>query len=114
MLALSMTVPPSVNRCWANAPGRGRIKTAAYREWLTIAGYEIKPKIAGRAPIETPYILRIELSAPRYDIDNVVKPISDLLQTMGVVSDDKLMAELHVSRADRDRGVCVWVSEITV
>jgi len=109
-----MTVPPSVNRCWSNAPGKGRIKTKAYREWLTIAGYEIKPDIAGRPPIDTPYILRIEVAAPRYDIDNIIKPISDLLQSMGVVSDDKLMDELHVSRADRERGVRVWVSEITV
>lgn len=105
MTALFLTLPPSVNHCWSNVPGRGRVKTAAYREWLNVAGWEIKAQAPGARIIDGPYRLTIEVCAPRYDIDNVVKPCGDLLQTMGLVRNDSLMAELRVVRVSGTRGV---------
>lgn len=112
MLTLSLPLPPSANHLFSNAPGKGRVKTAAYRDWLNQAGWELKAKARGHVTITTPYRLRIKLSAPNMDCDNCVKSVSDALQMMNIVSNDRLMADLHVVRVDGPRGIRIEVEAI--
>lgn len=105
MLVLTLTLPPSANHCWSNAPGKGRVKTAAYKAWINIAGWEIKAQAPGAPIIKVPYSLRILVSADRYDLDNVAKPLGDILKTMRLVEDDRLMSRLLIERHEGPCGV---------
>ena len=82
--------PPSTNVIWRVARNR-IIKSAAYRKWLAdmailIRG-QTKDKIIGAYGLE---ILVKRKDRRRRDIDNFIKPISDLLVSAGVVEDDSL------------------------
>lgn len=80
-------LPPSANDM--NNYGRGRVyNSKAYKNWLRDAGLVVK----GQRPsgIVGPYKLIIQAvrQNKRADIDNLIKPTSDLLQLVGVVAND--------------------------
>jgi len=108
----NLSLPPSVNGAWANVEGVGRRKTSAYRAWIKTAKGEISAGRQAWRPIEGAYKLTIVVRAPAMDIDNVVKPISDLLQKMGMVRNDRNMTHLEVARADGPRGVSIQVTPL--
>ena len=89
-VSLALAMPPSTNSLWANAPGKGRVRTAEYRRWREDAGWMIKaarlPKITGRVAIS----IRAGLPARRRDLDNLTKPLLDALTSFGVIEDDGL------------------------
>ena len=111
MIVLTLPLPPSVNACWANVPGKGRVRTKAYRDWIRTAGWEATIATGGRRIVGA-YRMRIEMSAPRMDIGNCEKPIGDLLQSLAIVENDRLMSELHVVRAEGPRGVRVEIEAL--
>lgn len=80
-------LPPSANRM--NGHGRGRVyRSKAYERWLNAAGAIIKSQkpegIVGAYKL-TIHAVR---QNKRADIDNIIKPTSDLLQMVGVVAND--------------------------
>lgn len=80
-------LPPSANDM--NNYGRGNVyRSKAYEKWLNSAGLIIKSqKPCG---IVGAYKLTIQAvrKNKRADIDNLIKPASDLLQLVGVVAND--------------------------
>jgi Holliday junction resolvase RusA-like endonuclease len=84
----SIPVPPSVNELFFNKPGKGRVKTRLYDDWLGHAAWVLKAqrpvKIGGRVVI----VLSVERSSAQADIDNRVKAIFDLLVSQKVIDDD--------------------------
>lgn len=92
-------LPPSVNQCWYNVPKRGRKNTPVYEAWATAAGWEMK--IARPVKVSGPYFLEI-LVHPGMpgDIDNRIKPISDLLVKLDLVDDDKHAQSVTIRRSD--------------
>jgi len=111
MIRLSLPYPVSVNAMYANAAGKGRVKTERYKTWINAAGWNVRAarpvKVAG------PYTLEITLfqsDRRKRDIDNVVKPISDLLVEHQLVEDDSLCTRLVVQRIPSDTQ---W-AEVTV
>ena len=46
--SLTLAIPPSVNRAWANVVGKGRVHSVEYRSWRQVAGWTIRscPRIA--------------------------------------------------------------------
>jgi crossover junction endodeoxyribonuclease RusA len=107
--------PPSTNTLYRNVAGKGRVKTAKYKQWIDEAGFVLMfkhlPAITG------PYVLQIALFSAdnrRRDIDNGIKAISDVLVKHGLVEDDSLCKELRVSRRKADEAhavVQVWPHE---
>lgn len=90
MTQLHLPFPPSANRLWRNVPGKGTLKSREYREWLERAANWL----VGQRYAEFPgaYRLRIVATPPDRrgrDIDNLIKPVSDLLKMAGIVADDK-------------------------
>jgi len=64
-------------------------KSNAYVAWLMLAGVEARRQKPSR--ISGPYHLIIQAARPdkrRRDLDNLLKPISDLLVSVGVIRDD--------------------------
>lgn len=110
MITLTTTYPPSANRLWRNVAGKV-LKSAVYRAWLAEnlhLGYQHKRTVSG------PYALSLIVTAPdkrARDLDNIVKPVSDLLQACGIVSNDTNMKRLVAEWGDAPTA-CV-VAEIT-
>lgn len=88
MIELQLPFPPSANRLWVRAK-KGMRKSDRYSAWLKEAGWAVLAQ--PRKRISGPYKLSIHASRPdrrSRDIDNLIKPISDLLQTVGVIEND--------------------------
>lgn len=85
---ITLPHPPSANRLWIRAK-RGMRKSDAYCAWLNEAGWFAKSQRPGK--VLGAYKLSIHAPRPdkrARDIDNIIKPISDLLQAIGVVEND--------------------------
>jgi len=91
--------PPSVNGMWRSVQGRN-ILSQRYRLWRDAAGKALlmqRPK-----HVLGPVKVAIELSPPdarRYDLDNRVKPVLDLLVANAVIDGDdhRIVREVTVS-----------------
>jgi crossover junction endodeoxyribonuclease RusA len=102
MITLQLPMPPSTNALFANIPGRGRVKSAAYKRWITEAGWMLRVQriapITGRVRVT----IRVQQTAKRKaDIDNRIKAVLDLLVKNRVIEDDR-----HVEAVTAQ-----WVSE---
>ncbi len=85
---LSIPYPPSANRLWIRARV-GMRKSDAYSAWINEAAWTIKAQRPQK--VSGPYKLSIHASRPdkrARDIDNIIKPISDVLQLAGVIEND--------------------------
>lgn len=102
-------LPPSANALFANAT-KGRTKTALYRLWQAAAIQDLR--LVQRAPlIKGRVIVAIVAERPsgRRDIDNLAKPILDLLVKAEVIEDDCLVERLTLQWADNIKGVQIAV-----
>lgn len=82
-------MPPSLNNAFLNVPGKGRVRSKAYKAWADESGWMVKARKNGT--IDIPVSVLIELSPKTkraYDIDNRIKPALDLLVSCGVIQDD--------------------------
>ena len=107
-------LPPSVNSLYRNVPGRGRVKTARYKDWLTAAGAIIQTQLRSNERIEGPYALRLRAFRPdkrRRDLSNLLKSTEDLLVALGIVQDDSLCQIIEAEWAvdPTVEGVKVWL-----
>ena len=110
-ISFTLPVPPSANALFTHRAGsRQRIKTDAYRAWITEAGWAIAR--SGALSDQLRHVL-IEIALPfdyRRDIDNAVKPIADLLVRHAIIKDDCWVDEYRVRRvaATEPLTVTVW------
>lgn len=86
---VTLPVPPSANNLFATVRGR-RVKSGAYRAWLTLA----VPMLEHLAPPAAyPCRLRLVIGGKvneARDWDNFVKPIQDAAKEAGVIEGDTL------------------------
>jgi Holliday junction resolvase RusA-like endonuclease len=82
-------MPPSTNNLYWNVPGRGRVKTRQYDDWLHQCGLILKRQVVGRLIGRVDILIRLEDKHPNRDCDNTVKPICDLLKKVGAIMDDR-------------------------
>lgn len=76
----------------------------------------VEARKQGFEPISGPYKLAIQYARPdkrRRDIDNVIKPISDLMVQIGAVSDDCQMREVSACWVDAGRNVLVRIEPLS-
>jgi Holliday junction resolvase RusA-like endonuclease len=91
--------PPSVNELWRSWNGRNILSSRA-RRWKAAAELELlaqKP-----VPVPGQVAIHIELASPygrRFDPDNKVKALLDLLVKNGIIEDDsdKIIKEQRVT-----------------
>jgi len=101
VVTVQLTMPPSVNACWANVPKKGRVRSTAYRRWSKLAMQELQQQQAGRVAGKFCIVITAKRTKRKRDIDNLVKPILDLLA--GVVTEDDAECE-RVSAGWADEG----------
>lgn len=88
--SIEVPVPPSTNHLFANIPGKGRIRTRAYKSWQELA-YPFLSQVA--RPTRFPVAVLIVVSGninPSRDIANVEKAVVDGLVHCGVLPDDSV------------------------
>ena len=100
MLSFKLPWPPSVNRYWRRGRGRTHLSDAGrqYREDGTAA---ILADTGLPDTIECDVAVIARLHPPDYrrrDTDNVLKPLLDLLEHVGVVRDDNQVVDVHALR----------------
>lgn len=104
-----LPTPPSVNAMFRNVAGVGRVKTTAYKQWTRTAGWQV---VAQKAPeFAGPVAVLIEADLPRNrDIDNAIKAVLDLLVSVNVLSDDRLVDDLRIARrgSKTEARVTIW------
>lgn len=88
---VTMPVPPSVNQLYRNVPGRGRVKTRHYADWVAQALRQLRTQNWDYVPGRTVVCMKIPRPAGRKsgDLDNKCKAALDLLVKAGVMDDDK-------------------------
>lgn len=98
VLSFVLPLPPSLNGAFRNGDGkRGRFKTAPYRQWIAHARMQLA---SNRNRIAGPFDASLSLPEKmRGDIDNRIKPILDLLVSVGIVDDDRHCQSIFVRRA---------------
>lgn len=95
--------PPTANRIWRAVPGKGVLKSAAYRLWLEHARAAIHVQSLNR--VSGAFNVRIEAHRPdrrRRDLDNLVKPALDALTGAGVIEDDSLAQSIHLAWSEAE------------
>lgn len=108
----ALPMPPSVNALFANVPGRGRIKTRAYRSWIKEAGWALRMARVGAVTSRVRVLIEAGTNNRR-DADNLAKPILDLLKAHGVLKDDsaKYVAGVSADWNDDVTGCRVTLTE---
>lgn len=113
-IGILLPFPPSVNSLYRNVPGRGRVKTDKYKDWLIKAGLIVSSQLKTNDRIEGPYGLRMRAYRPdkrRRDLSNLLKATEDLLVALGVVEDDSLCQSIEAewAREQSAEGIKVWL-----
>lgn len=108
MISIILPYPPSVNKAFRNLAGGGRARSKNYNAWRKEAQLEIVRQRPGK--LQGPYKLTIEAGKPdnrKRDLDNLIKPCSDILVLAGIIRDDSDCVEVVARWHDKRRGVHV-------
>ena len=103
-------IPPSVNACFSNVKGKGRIRTERYRQWATAAGWDFNGK--GRVPGAFVVTITIDRQTRHVlsDIDNRGKVVMDLLQKHGIIDNDRHCERATIEWGEAKGGMRVLVA----
>lgn len=101
---------PSTNALWIRGQGRARVRSPDYVAWINRAGWDVKMQMAGVPIVTCRFNCVVEVPISRRDSDNWIKATLDLLEHVGVVSNDGNVAELAVRPVERaDVMVALWL-----
>jgi Holliday junction resolvase RusA-like endonuclease len=104
----SMPIPPSTNALFRNVRGRGRVKTEAYYDFITLGITAIKlqrvPHITGRVVL----VIGVERARATADISNRLKALEDVIVKAGVIEDDRLVTAIAICWTPPANGLA-WV-----
>lgn len=107
---LTMPPGPSTNALWIRAPGKPRVRSPEYTTWLHIAGWEVRRQMVGVPMVDCRFNCQLSVPVSRRDSDNWVKAALDLLQHVGVISNDGNLHQLMVTPMVRDDVmVALWM-----
>jgi len=103
------TAPPSLNNAFPTSKNSHRYASAAYKKWKSGAGWEIKAQGIKHISGDFEVVISIGAKASRADLDNLIKPVVDLLVSMKITDDDAKMQLVTIRRTAKHDGVKVWV-----
>ena len=106
---VTMARCPSLNALWVRAPGKPRVRSEAYRDWIRAAGWDVRRQLVGVPPIDCRFNCLIEVPITRRDTDNWAKATLDLCESVGLMVNDGNVSELIVRPVQReDVMVAIW------
>lgn len=112
VIVIRLPLPPTANHIWTRTR-KGMRKAGGYVAWLRESGWMVKEQRPGR--IAGKYALTITAVRPdrrRRDLDNLIKPTSDLLVEAGVITDDCLCESITVRWSTEGEGLAVTVEAV--
>lgn len=97
-ITFTLDAPPSVNRVWRHA-GTRVYKDTRYVAWQRTAGRQVMAKRPGRFPpgTQVAVIIRAGKAKRARDLDNYGKGILDLIQSLGIVDNDRNVSDLRLA-----------------
>ena len=107
-IKIVLPLPPSANRIWRHQGGFHH-KATEYTAWLRIAGVQARQQSGGQR-LPGNYAMRAVLPRTRVDLDNRCKPINDLLQLAGIVTNDSRLRSMTVEVDHDHPAECITVS----
>jgi len=109
-LYFTLPAPPSVNNCFINGrAGKGRFASPKYRAWKEEAA--LVARLQNKTRIEGCFAVQINAVRPdrrKRDIDNLIKPLVDLLVWQGFVIDDSEMQQITATWVEK--GPPIWMA----
>lgn len=94
--------PPSINHIYGITSRGGYARsylTKKGTDWFTEAGKQLHKQVSIKKPITSELEIHIDLfTARRQDVDNILKPILDLLQKQAVIENDSQIYFLTVQK----------------
>lgn len=109
IIELLIPFPPSANHIWVRAQ-KGMRLSERYKKWIEDAGWHIKTQPDGLKQIKGPYNLTIHAHRPdkrHRDLDNIFKPVQDLLQRLSIIEDDRYCEMISARWVTDGEGVYV-------
>ena len=110
-------VPPSVNRIWRTGKNRSTGKPVTYRDksytaWIDAVGLYANRQAVSQKRWAEPVHLDIAMRRPRKnaDLDNRLKATVDLLESLGVIANDKLVTGISARWAADIEGVSITIT----
>ncbi len=111
ILTVDLPLPPSANHLFANAHGGGRVKTGAYKGWLSEARWHVitawraagKPEVGRETPMQLH--IRLGLTGRRRDAGNCTKAIEDVLVKELPIPDDRYNDRILIERDETLAGI---------
>lgn len=112
ILTVTLPYPPSANRMWRHV-GKKVLRSAEYEQWRRTSSAIIRMETRGKS-LEGPYAMTVHVGRPdrrRRDIDNLVKPVGDVMVLAGAVEDDCNCQRVEAAWAADVTGVRVTIVE---
>lgn len=107
---ICLPVPPSTNALYRNVSGSGRVKTAAYNDWLVEADaalYQQSKAVREQQKVEGEFYLSIKLPATcRMDTDNALKALCDYLVSRAITPDDSKCRKINIEKVEGVKDFC--------
>lgn len=113
-LELSLDFPPSVNRLWRVSKAGGMYRSPKYAEWRKATMWDVAAQAKG-IKIKGEYKLTVNVVKPdkrHRDLDNIIKAVSDILESSGVIENDKLCQRLEMKWVKDGHPCHVIIQEI--
>lgn len=92
--------PPSLNHVFVNVAKVGRVRSALYRGWQTLAHLELRKHGPWHVPGKVRVEIQVARKGTRADIDNLIKPTLDLLVSAGRIADDRNVIDVRAFFTD--------------
>lgn len=109
-LYFALPLPPSQNNMFINGKaGKGRFISPLYKAWKNEAS--IRAYMQNKSRIEGCFAVQINAVRPdrrKRDIDNLIKPLVDLLVSQGFVGDDSEMQQVTATWVET--GPPIWLA----
>jgi Holliday junction resolvase RusA-like endonuclease len=100
-VVVELPMPISTNRLWVpirRGSSVSVVKSKDYLAWISEAGYKLNSQRPGM--VVGHFAFHLWVGRNRLDLDNAVKAALDLLQSQGVIENDRLCVSLRVKRED--------------
>lgn len=108
-MELTMDLPPSVNSLWRIGSNRKLYRSPDYQVWRKAVMWQLSVQ-AKFNQVDVPYKLTIRAVRPdkrKRDLDNIIKALSDILESSGIIKNDSLAQ--HIDIAWVEEGPPCWI-----
>jgi len=111
-VTIDLPFPPSVNRLWRSTKSGKHYRSPRYQTWFQAAGIEINRQRPGKVLGQFSVLLQLGRPDRRgRDLDNLMKPVLDILEHYGVIENDNLAQHVAIHWSDTIKGAHVVVSK---